>query len=272
MRTVEIKHTPVDLSQYKKREALQKDTSELITQDTFVTEDGEPKILYATMPKELTKNLRWAVKTIKYNENKRTNGLKSNSKIFGYMPRRAIQKDTWATADMANQFPKQHHVIANFATHLEKYYREYFPTILDKHYQEVQQKVRDEWTIPGTPFTSGIVNKDNQLNYHHDAGNFRGVLSNMICFKKGVKGGHLSIPEYDIRFEIGDNSLVIFDGQRILHGVTPFEKRSEKSYRITAVYYSLEQMWKCEDVDTEVYRVQEKKTEREKKRLNLKDE
>ena len=125
-----------------------------------------------------------------------------------------------------------------------------------------------DWTIGGSPFTSGIVNKNNQLKYHYDAGNFKGVLSNMVVFKKDVDGGHLVIPELDIVLEVEDNTLTIFNGQDILHGVSTIEYENEHAYRYSVVYYSLEQMWKCEPFGEEIKRIRKVKTEREKKRLD----
>jgi hypothetical protein len=125
-----------------------------------------------------------------------------------------------------------------------------------------------DWTIGGSPFTSGIVNKNNQLKYHFDAGNFKGVLSNMVVFKKDVDGGHLVIPELDIALEVADNTLTIFNGQEILHGVSTIEYKNEQAYRYSIVYYSLEQMWKCEPLGDEIKRIRKIKTEREKKRLD----
>ena len=115
-------------------------------------------------------------------------------------------------------------------------------------------------------FTSGIVNKNNQLNYHYDSGNFRGVYSNMLVFKGDVSGGHLVIPEINISLEVADNSITIFDGQDLLHGVSPIKYLHKESYRYSIVYYSLERMWQCMEVGEEIDRIRKKKMEREIKR------
>ena len=117
-------------------------------------------------------------------------------------------------------------------------------------------------------YKSGIINKNNELKYHFDAGNFKGVMSNMVAFKGDVEGGHLAIPELDIALEIADNTLTIFNGQEILHGVTPIETQNEQSYRYTVVYYSLEQMWKCEPIDDEIVRIRESQQVKEKTRID----
>jgi len=130
----------------------------------------------------------------------------------------------------------------------------------------MSDKVLKDYQIENTPFTSGIINKDNQLKYHFDTGNFKDVYSCMLGFKEDILGGYLALPEYNCAFEIEDNSLFIFDGQNILHGVTPFEKLTEKSYRYTIVYYSLKRMWQCLPINDEVVRIRNKRLEIEERR------
>ena len=89
----------------------------------------------------------------------------------------------------------------------------------------------------------------------------------MVAFKSNTKGGYLSLPQYDVGFEIANNSLMLFDGQKILHGVTTFKLLSKDAYRISIVYYSLQQMWKCEPVSAELARIKDVRTELEKTRL-----
>lgn len=75
------------------------------------------------------------------------------------------------------------------------------------------------------------------------------------------------MPEYGIGLEIGNRSVTLFDGQAVLHGVTPITKLRDDATRFTVVYYSLRQMWKCEPLGAELARIRRKKTERERKRL-----
>ena len=249
------------------RSAVEDDCSQLVDYDCLVNVNGSPRILYCKI--ECSSNiLKWAVKTIDYEENIRTNGLKTNSAIFGYSPRIVMRKDFCSATAMARKFPKQHLVICNFAKELINLYEKHFPDTIEKHYEICKTKIKEEWKLDGTPFTSGIVNKNNPLKYHHDAGNFKNVLSNMIVLKNGVIGGRLSCPEYDLKFQCADNTVVIFDGAEILHGVTPIIKpEGENFYRYSIVYYSLEQMWKCENVKDEVKRIRRVKKEREFKRI-----
>ena len=183
------------------------------------------------------------------------------------MPRRALLADYCHRSDVKQIGAKQSVIFETFSKDIEGFYREHFPEVLETHYRVVEQKILPEWRISGSPFTSGIVNKNNELPYHRDAGNFKGVYSNMIAFKNQVSGGRLCVPEFGIKFEIEDNSLLIFDGQKYLHGVTPIIKTGRQSYRYTVVYYSLEQLWKCLPIGEELDRIRDKRVSREKKRV-----
>lgn len=268
MKILEINPKQVDFKTFKMRSALEEDCSQLVDYDCMITVGGEPRILYCKIGAN-TQSLRWAVKTIDYEETTRTNGLKTRSAIFGFSPRVVMRKHFCSATAMVANFPKQHYVICKFAEELTALYKVYFPNTLQRHYEMVGDRVKDEWTIQGTPFTSGIVNKNNPLKYHHDAGNFKNVLSNMIVLKNGVSGGRLACPEFDIKFECSDNHVVIFDGAEILHGVTPIIKPEgdDRCYRYSVVYYSLEQMWNCENVNEEVDRIRKVKKEREHRRI-----
>lgn len=268
MKELHLERKKIDVKNFKQRTALLSDVNHIIKEDVIVYCEGKPILLYKVLDKDVTKHLRWAVKNIDYITTKRTRGLATTSRIFGYYPRNPIRQDHCRTADLAVTDPKQHFVITDFANNLHKIYEEYFPETYKKHMDMLNEKVLDEWKIGNTPFTSGIVNKNNPLKYHFDAGNFKGVLSNMIALKKGVEGGFLVVPEFDFALEIADNSLSIFDGQDLIHGVSPFELTQKDGYRYTAVYYSLEQMWQCETIDDELLRIREVAKEKEKLRTD----
>jgi hypothetical protein len=115
-------------------------------------------------------------------------------------------------------------------------------------------------------YTSGIINENNPLKYHFDAGNFKGTWSAMFGFRKKTEGGYLSLPEIEIGIEIKNNSLLLFDGQSLLHGVTPIKMLEKDSKRYTIVYYSLQQMWNCKPIDDEIIEQRKIRNEIEKKK------
>lgn len=273
MEILEVKSKPINAKEYKSRFATEDDAQRLIKNDTLIVEDGQPIVLYKKIDWCDTIELRNVCKKVKYEKNVRLPrfgrpGISTNSAIFGFKPRSAIRQDFCSATRMATSFQSGHKIITDFASNLNEVYRSFFPEQYAKHEKEVKERVRPEWIIPESVFTSGIINKNNPLQYHTDTGNFRGVASNMIAFRDGIFGGRLVLPEYDLKLEIADNTITIFNGQEIVHGVTPLKKYKADGYRFTLVYYSLEQMWKCDSVDEEVLRIRRLKKEREIRRMD----
>jgi hypothetical protein len=265
--TREIPRQPLNLVDYKLRSALETDFTELIKGSTIIKENGIPKIFYFDLDdfEFDSAPLLEALGKIKFNTSQRSGGLTSTSRVFGYYPRVTMHKDFCSTSGLASEAPDLHKIVCDYAAEVSKLYNQIDPDIYRKH-NTISQKVLPEWKIENTPFTSGIINKNNPLKYHFDSGNFTDVYSCMLGFKHNIRGGYLAIPEYGIGLEIKNNSLLVFDGQRILHGVTPIYSGSSDAFRYTIVYYSLKQMWNCMSVTDELIRIRSRKTAREFKR------
>ena len=264
-----LRRRPVDLAQFVKRSALDDDYTELITDDVLLCDEasGEPLVLYCRLAADALK-LRLTLDNIKFNTNERTGGLKTTSRVFGYQPRIALRRDFCTMTSLAVDEPKANSLLCEWGRVIDPYYREFFPRVAAAHEDQVLH-VLPEWRIAGTSFTSGIVNRNNPLKYHFDAGNFSQVCSCMIGLKRDVVGGHLCLPEFGLALEIADGSLSIFDGQSLLHGVTPLKRISPNGARYTVVYYALKAMWKCQPLNAELARIKAKRTEREFKRAGL---
>lgn len=243
------------------------DFSELMKESFVAYEGGVQRIAYKVLDWD-TSDIVSALHGVEYATADRVNGMLSNSAIFGYMPKRLPYQDFCRATSMASRAPAEHEVICRYGAKVAEEYRALCPEDFERH-EGLVKDVSPTWKLEGTPFTSGIVNKDNQLPYHFDSGNFKSAKSCMLTFKHLVKGGYLSIPEYDIGVEVANNSLLIFDGAIALHGVTPIHKEETISYRFSVVYYSLQQMWKCMTPEEELARVRKKKTEREMRRGGL---
>lgn len=268
MKIIKLSVSTKDTKNYFGRYAGNEADRIVIKEDTtIVNEDGKAIVLYKKIDTDTLELLK-AVQTIKYAEGKRTGGLVSRSAIFGYKPRNAIRSDFCTSTAMAKNYNKQHDTIQKFGKILAIEYKRYLSKVYEEHAELVKQKVKDEWVIEDTPFTSGIVNKNNQLGYHKDSGNFKGLYSNMIVLKKDVDGGRLDIPELNVVIECEDNTIVYFDGQSLIHGVTPINRLTKNAYRYTLVYYSLQQMWKCEGVEQEITRINTRKNEKLKAKID----
>lgn len=268
MKRLDLKKREVDLDFYKVNRPAREHFSELISEPVAIYENDVLRVIY-DVPGYLDDymaSLRWAVKTIKYSKARRSAGLNSVMRTFGYAPRHTSRHDFCHVAALAREFPKQHKVLCDFAEPLTEVYAEWNPAFHDLHHQATQENVLPEYQLMGGVFTSGIVNKTTALGYHFDAGNVRDVWSNMVVLREFTKGGYLSVPEYDLGFELPDGAILLFDGQALLHGVTPIVKTRSTGYRYSVVYYSLRQMWNCLTIDEELARARKMATERARKR------
>ncbi len=269
MQNIRIEKKQLDYREYIKRPAQTSDYKEVIRGDTIVEDsEGRPILLYFKF-QHPTEQIVQTCMEIPYETSRRSDGLVTTSRIFGFDPATGIRKPYCSATILATRHPRHHQTIVEFGKQISSIYKEHPPDAFTKHSAVADAKIAPEWRIQGTPFTSGIINKNNQLNYHFDSGNFKGVYSNMIVFKNNVTGGYLSLPEYDIALECADNTLVMFDGQSILHGVTPIQFYGKNSYRYSIVYYTLEALWNCGDITTEIAKVRNRRAKIEKRNATL---
>jgi len=257
----------IDLQSYRFRSATEADFAERIETSTVVrdAESGRVSIVYLELDDDC-RAITDCLKRIEYREQERTSGMKTRSRIFGFRPRITIRDDFCTVSSLARDSAQAHALITSYAKRVATYYERYNPELYSYHEQQVE-KVLPDWTLERSVFTSGIINKNNPLAYHFDAGNFKHVWSNMLVFRAGTSGGLLSVPEYNFGIAVKNNSLVMFDGQNLLHGVTPIAQTRPDGYRYSIVYYSLQSMWKCLPLGQEMQRIRQKRTEREEKRL-----
>lgn len=270
MKVIQLpKKKDLNLKEYVKRSAREDDYATLIKEPCICMDGDRVVIIYDHFDGD-TRGVVSALRKIRYQVGLRTRGLKSTSRILGYRPRVEMRQDYCSATSLAAEQPHEHEVVCDLALKLEDYYKKYNPEGYAKHKEMTEGKVKKEWRIgKKSIFTSGIINKNNPLKYHFDTGNFSEVYSMMIVFKGGVDGGYLSLPEYDVGFELPNNSLFMFDGQGILHGVTPIRKKFEWSYRFSVVYCTLKRMWQCLEIDEEVARIRKVKTGRERTRMDV---
>lgn len=262
-----LPYRALNLKSYEKRSAEETDYTELITEPTLVydADQGKVKIVYLELADDHTAVVE-AIKRQHYPKDTRTNGMMTRNRTIGYLPRVKIRRDYCTASLMAREDPEAHALILSYAERVSTYYQKYNPELYAEHQRQVQSVLSD-YRVGGTSvFTSGIINKDNPLPYHHDAGNFPRVWSNMLVFKHKIAGGYLSVPEYDVGFELKDNSLLMFDGQSILHGVTPIRRQHPKSHRYSVVFYSMQQLWNCLPPEQEVERFRKERSEVERRR------
>jgi hypothetical protein len=263
-----IPRRPLNLKEYRFRKAQETDYEQLLTSSTIITDEetGRPRIVYLRLTDDCS-DICAVLRTVRFEDaDERASGMLSQSRIVGYRPRITIRDDFCTVAALAHEHPYAHGLVTSYAKKVALYYQQYNPELF-AHHRQLADKVLPDWQLDESVFTSGIINKNNPLPYHFDSGNFKDVWSNMLVFKHQVRGGFLSVPEYGVGFEVAHNSLLMFDGQNILHGVTPIYLEGPEAFRYSVVYYSLQSMWNCLPPSQEVERIQKIRTEREEKRL-----
>ena len=169
--------------------------------------------------------------------------LKSNCKTFGYQPRNPLRGQPCNPSILCKQSPEIWSMLMQISKQVSEVYKKENEKVWLSHNLTTSEKVKDDYRISGTPFTSGIVNKSSRLQYHFDSGNFPDVWSAMLGVSRGISGGDLCLPELDTRIEINNGSLTFFNGQGLLHGVSKFKRTKPCSDRYTIVWYSLERLW-----------------------------
>lgn len=246
MQYLNVKPKKIDLSAFRNRSATEDDCSTLVEKDTTLLVGDKPVVVYISNVGRDAHELFDALTKLRYESSTRTSGLVTSSRIFGYSPRNHVRNTPCQSTRLAYEMPEQNQILKRFAGVAADYYNRTNKDLAERHQQMTREKVLPIYQMNGSMFTSGIVNHNNPLKYHFDSGNYVGVWSAMFAFKRDIEGGHLSCPEIDIAFKCANQSLLMFDGQALLHGVTPIKKLSPQAVRYTVVYYSLRGMWSCE--------------------------
>ena len=195
-------------------------------------------------------------------------GLATASRIFGWMPRRAIRHDFCHVATMARTHPMLHEQLCALGQHASDLYEYYVPDIWRAHSDYVSNTLYPQHLVSGV-YTGGIVNKDSTLGGHVDGGNVRNTWNSQLTIKKGVEGGFLALPELRVALEVADGSFALFGAQSVWHGVTPVLHTQVGAVRYSMVWYALAMLKNCLPPEGELQRIQRKKTEREWKRAGL---
>lgn len=267
LQRVDLTTREVDTDAWKRKVAPDPSHySTVIDSPSLLYVNGQRAGVYMPLPEGELAPVRMACQRIEYQATYRTAGLKTTSRVFGYQPRIAIRRDFCTSAALARESPHEHGWLCGGAGLVSRYLRQLFPDEMALQEKIVAERTKPEWVLPNTHYTSGIVNWNNQLRYHFDAGNYPDTWNAMLTFKKDIEGGYLAVPELDCAFAVRDGTLSVFNAQGFMHGVTPFKKLSPRAYRYTVVYYAMEGMCRCGSHLQELERIRMVKTSREQKR------
>jgi hypothetical protein len=194
----------------------------------------------------------------------RQNNYRSRSRTFGFAPRRPVMgREGCVLTALGRDHPDVEATLERYAAQ--------FPAMLDLIDPAIIGRDRDTIAEVGTDWrideaglwTSGVVNDTAVLPYHVDRFNFP-TWSAMPVVRRGIRGGHLHLPEYDLVVPCADATVVLFPGRNYVHGVTPIDRLTKgEGYRISVVYYALRGMKNCREAAEETAQAARRRTERE---------
>ena len=225
-------------------------------------ETGDPVFAYLPMPRGAAE-LRRAVMALHFTGTRRATGIANVSRMFGMAPRKPfMRREGCIATSMATDYPESHAVIVGLAPVFSEMVRSLLPAVA-LHDEQYVDQVLPEWRMTDDAlWTSGVVNRSSTLPYHLDAANFP-TWSVMPVVRRHMRGGYLSVPEYDIACACRDGWAVFFLGSSLVHGVTPMTPLRRDAYRYSVVYYALRGMKDCFTTAVEQRRARTSRSSRE---------
>lgn len=231
---------------------------------TVVRDADTGGLVAAYLPITDVARLRRSLPEMHFGGVQRSSNYRSKSQTFGFAPRRPVRRrEACAATSTSLKLPHVQRELDLVADQCARLLETVDPEIVADSRAEVAD-VLPEWKIGESDlWTSGVVNDTAQLPYHRDNFNYP-VWSAMPVLRRGVRGGHLHIPEYDLVVPCQDSYAVFFKGKDLVHGVTPITKKVPDGYRFSIVYYALRGMKDCYTHAVETAYGQRKRTERER--------
>jgi hypothetical protein len=227
---------------------------DLISSSAFVRLEGKPPVLYLDLDLPVFDELWNPLNDLSFpRSTRKTLGENNKSILFGGMSK-SINRNYFCNFG----------AVASHDSVLHRLLSTKYSTILNRMmitaaggWQNVNEslfkksKIHEDYRLSESTWTSGIINKNSQQNYHFDDMNIKNMMSAMITLKHNVAGGYLTFPEYKVAFEVKNRSVIFFCGSNILHGVSPISQlRDGKRY--TVVYYTTEGLKHCDSYRDEI--------------------
>jgi hypothetical protein len=237
------------------------DASIYVREPTVITHLGQPIALYGDISDfDFRQLLSWCKRArfglfrrMAVQQGKEWSLPKSLELFWGYTTGRhvytappGVTRTTKDDPDIYREsiIPLYHRLRREFELHMPAQYVSQF--------ERLTSQIRPDWRIDGGMYTQVVCNKGNVWSYHLDQSNFRDSWSSMGVFSRGCVGGNTIIPALDMRFAMQGQRFLIFEGARLIHGVTPLTKVKADAYRYSFVYYAHEQMAKMDTLEVEL--------------------
>lgn len=257
----------INFADYKGKVPTSKDYDTLINFECQIYIKDKLVCTYKKASDEVKKILAYASANSTAKKSSRTGGVVTNSTIFGALPRVALREDYCRFSADTKKDPKMFSLLTRAAKELWSIYETDFPE-MSKYFANEANLIQPDWLKTGTPFSTININKNFAIKYHVDAGNMANVFSNVLISKRLAEGGYFVMPEYRLALAQDDGWIAIVDGVNVMHGVTPIKYLSDKSWRNSFVFYTLNNLKHCNCKPEELARMKTKATERAIKRAN----
>lgn len=198
----------------------------------------------------------------------RLSGMAVTHRTFGYQPPVPMRRRYGCSTSQFNaRYPKATSQLSQFCRVAEHVLRTYASEVHDDTARRVRDVISPAWLIAGTPWSSGIINQTVALPYHTDKSNIPGSWSAMLVCRRHVEGGLLHLADYDTWLAVPHGSITVFDGQSVVHGVSPMRMDHPGGFRYSTVVYAKAAMKKCcADPSGEAARAAREATEAEDRR------
>lgn len=239
--------------------------------NTIIMDEATEKPLIVFGEFEKNQEVKSILPSLKYTNQKRLTQMKNDyggdilSQNFGFKPMRTVFQQPASASKFNSDYPKEYKKIASLGAEMMGLYKRYSEENYNRQIEMISE-VDEQWKIPGTFFTQGVINDSVNFSYHYDRGNFKNCWSCMAVFREDVDGGELVIPGIKTALAIKDHNYVFFDGQSLLHGVTPIKKTSQYGRRFSIVFYALEAMKNCGTYEEEIAKARSMDMRKHKKR------
>lgn len=224
----------------------------------------ERYMLLEQMVRELRFKVKWDDVAVSTSQS-RMSGIRTVSRVFGYTgPKPLRRRYGGSAAQIHRENPRLSQLLEDVTPDLWALFAGEAPEAAGDHFEKVKDRIHPDWWFGVCPWTSGVINRTSLLPYHRDSGNIAGTWSAMLCLRRGVEGGHLTLPEYDVTLAIPNHSVTVFNGQQQWHGVTPMTVKGE-AYRYTLVWYAKSDLAACGPASEEAHRAALAATEKSKR-------
>lgn len=235
-------------------------------------ETEETAAIVTALPSERRQLLRAAVRASdRYlgTQLRANNDMLAKGVTFGYLPKKPqALRESCAQSAFMRDAPSIEQVLDDLALDLAEQFPKLHAERAAQDFETIENSLLSEWRLgENSLWTSGVINKTAALPYHRDGNNFD-TWSAMPSIRRGLTGGHLHLPEYDLTLPISDGDVSWFLGKRLVHGVTPMAKRKgarSDPYRYTCVFYAVQGLKDCRTYAEETRLQAERRTERERR-------